>query len=87
VNLTGSETADQMCSGTIGVCAIVAANGTLGDLNVIVTSLPLADTPAICDQTPLPSRAGYFFSRLKVNTTSAGVNGLPSLHLTPWRIA
>ncbi len=33
----GSEIVDQMCSGTIGVCAIVAANGTFADLNVNVT--------------------------------------------------
>ncbi len=75
-----------MCWGTIGVCAIVAANGTSGALKVIVTSLPEAETPVICDQIPLLSSAGYFFSRSKVKTTSAGVKGVPSLHFTPCRI-
>ena len=86
VKVTGLEIDDQTCSGTIGVCAIVAANGTLGALKVNVTSLPDADTALICDQTPLVSSAAYFFSRLNVKTTSAGVNAVPSLHLTPDRI-
>ena len=38
------------------------------------------------DQTELRSRVGYFFSRLKVKTTSAGVSGLPLLNLTPLRM-
>ncbi len=38
------------------------------------------------DQTPVRSRAGYFFIRLKVYATSAAVSGVPSLHLTPGRI-
>ena len=42
------------------------------DLNVNVTCCREAETPVICDQTPLPSSAGYFFSRSKVKTTSAG---------------
>src|SRR5258708_36586586 len=37
-------------------------------------------------QSPGRSRAGYFLSRLKVNTTSAGVSGVPSENLTPWRM-
>src|SRR3954465_4480729 len=32
------------------------------------------------------SRAGYCFSRLKVNSTSEALIGWPSLHLTPSRI-
>ena len=35
------------------------------------------------DQTAFRSRAGYFFNRLKVNTTSVALNGCPSDHLTP----
>src|SRR5258707_6369317 len=38
------------------------------------------------DQTELRSNAGYFFSRLKVNTTSAALIGVPSLNLTPGRM-
>ena len=75
-----------MCSGTIGTCAIVPANGTSGALNVNVTSLPEAETPEICAQIPVVSSAGYFFSMLNVNTTSAGVKAVPSLHFTPGRI-
>src|SRR5579864_2176757 len=86
VKVTGLAIVDQMCWGTIGVCAIVAANGTSGALKVNVTSLPEADTALICDQTPLVSSALYFFSRLNVNTTSAGVKAVPSLHFTPVRI-
>src|SRR5690348_10341168 len=85
-SLVGSAMEDQRCSGTISVCAIDAANGTFGVVNLMVTSLPLADTELICAQTPLVSRAGYFFRRLKVKATSPGVKSLPSLHLTPWRI-
>ena len=51
-----------------------------------VTSLPEAETPEICAQTPVVSSAGVFFSMLNVNTTSAGVKAVPSLHLTPGRI-
>src|ERR1700739_361036 len=86
VNLAGLLSAAQMCLGTIGVWAIVVANGTFGALNVTVTCLPAAETLLICDQMPLASSAGYFFSRSKVKTTSAAENGLPSLHLTPERI-
>ncbi len=86
VKFAGFETVDQMCLGTIGVCAIVAANGTSGALKVMVTSLPAAETAVTCDQIPLLSSAGYFFSRSNVNTTSAGVSGVPSLHFTPGRI-
>ena len=83
---TGSATDDHTCWGTIGTWAIVAAKGTFGALNVSVTSLPVDETADTCCHTPLLSRAGNFFSRLKVNTTSLAVKGLPSLHLTPWRI-
>ena len=38
------------------------------------------------DQTALRSRVGYFFSMLKVKTTSAGVSGLPLENLTPLRM-
>ena len=86
VKSAGSLIFDQMCSGTIGTCAIVPANGTSGALNVNVTSLPEVETPEICAQIPVVSSAGYFFSRLNVNTTSAGVKGVPSLHFTSGRI-
>src|SRR5882762_5747715 len=86
VNFAGSGTDDHRCSGTIGVLATTPAKGTLGALNVTVTSLPDVATPVICAQTPLPSSAGYFLIRLNVNTTSAGVNGVPSLHFTFCRI-
>src|SRR5450432_267230 len=85
-NFVGSATDAHRCSGTIGVCAIVPAKGTLGVLNVTVTSFPEAVIALICCHTPCRSRAGNFFSRLKVNTTSAGVKGVPSLHFTFWRI-
>ncbi len=62
------------------------AKGTFGALKLTVTSLPDAATLATCAHTPFVSRAGYFLSRLKVNTTSAGVSGLPSLHFTPCRM-
>ena len=35
---------------------------------------------------PCRLMAGYFLISLKVKTTSAGVNGVPSFHLTPWRM-
>ena len=38
------------------------------------------------DQSEFRSRAGYFFSRLKVNSTSFALKGCPSDHLTPLRI-
>ena len=85
-SLVGSAMLVHRCSGTISVCAMEMANGTLGAEKLIVTSLPLVETALICCQTPLPSSAGYFLSRLKVNTTSAGVKSLPSLHFTPCRI-
>src|ERR1700746_813299 len=37
VKVAGLGIVDQMCWGTIGVCAIVAANGTSGALKVNVT--------------------------------------------------
>ena len=83
---TGSEMEAHRCSGTIGTWAMVSAKGTSGDLSVIVTSLPDAETPVIALQMPVLSRAGYFLSRLNVKTTSAGEKGLPSLHFTPCRI-
>jgi hypothetical protein len=86
VYFAGSATVDQTCSGTIGVCATVSANGTLGALNLTVTSLPAVETSVTCCQTPLLSNAVYFLSRLKVNTTSEGAKSLPSLHFTPCRI-
>src|SRR5215471_15891259 len=57
---------------------------------VITTSLPLATTlvsgpPALVHR-DCRSSALYFLSKLYVNTTSAGVIGVPLLHLTPWRI-
>src|SRR5215471_4642895 len=57
---------------------------------VITTSLPLATTlvsgpPALVHR-DCKSSALYFLSMLYVNTTSAGVIGVPLLHLTPWRI-
>ena len=76
VNVTGLAIDDQTCSGTIGVCAIVAGERDVGRLererDVVARG---GDAALICDQTPLVSSAGYFFSRLNVNTTSAGVNG------------
>ena len=36
---------------------------------------------------PLRLIAAFFFMRLKVNATSAGVSGVPLFHFTPWRIA
>jgi hypothetical protein len=63
VNLVGSLIDDQMCWGTITWLASTPTNGTLGCLKVTVTLLPDALAPEICDQMPLESRAGNFFSR------------------------
>src|SRR6476620_8544870 len=47
----------------------------------------LAGAPNVSFQTPALSAPGYFLPRLKVKATSSAVNGLPSLHLTPWRMS
>src|SRR5215813_1139225 len=59
-----------------------------GLAKVIVTLLPVAVT--LCSPAPLHSEYrsvdGTRFIRLKVNATSAAVNGLPSFHVTPSRM-
>ena len=85
-SFTGSLMLDHRCCGTIGVCAIEIAKGTLAAEKFIVTSLPLAEMLVICCHTAFVSSAGNFFKRLKVKTTSAGLKSLPSLHLTPCRM-
>ena len=85
MNVAGSAIFDQIWAGTIGVEAMAAAKGTSGLMKVNVTLAPVTFTELITDQMPGPSSAGYFFSRLKENSTSAEVNGRPSLHFTPER--
>jgi hypothetical protein len=52
---------------------------------VSVTLLP--DEVTLLIVSPFRFSALLDFSRLYVNTTSAGVNGVPLFHFTPWRIA
>src|SRR6476469_3646060 len=88
VNVVGSLTFDQTCSGTICTADTVENAEAPGVENFRVTSSsPVAATEErpVC-QTPWGSRTGYFLSRLKENATSAAVNGSPSFHFTPCRV-
>src|SRR5260221_11775176 len=53
---------------------------------MVTWSEPLWVTLDSVGQSPGRSRAGYFLSMLKVNTTSAGVSSVPSENLTPLRM-
>src|ERR1700748_172706 len=84
-NVAGLLTDFQMCSGTIAVPAMDCRLVNCGVAKLSTTLLPDALTWSYF--TPLRLTAAVFFSMLKVKTTSAGVNGWPSFHFTPWRIA
>ena len=47
---------------------------------------PVSTTLLSTDQFALRSSAGYFFNRLKVNTTSLALKGCPSDQVTPLRM-
>src|SRR6516162_2749359 len=80
-----------MTCGTIATWSpMLYRNRGDGLFMVITTSLPLATTlvsgpPALVHR-DCRSSGLYFLSMSNVNTTSAGVIGVPLLHLTPWRI-
>src|SRR6516165_1250746 len=80
-----------MACGTIATWSpMLYRNRGDGLFMVITTSLPLATTlvsgpPALVHR-DCRSSGLYFLSMSNVNTTSAGVIGVPLLHLTPWRI-
>src|SRR6476661_4567190 len=84
-NVAGLPIDFQMCSGTIAVPAMDCRLVNCGVAKLSTTLLPDALTWSYF--TPLRLTAAVFFSMLKVKTTSAGVNGWPSFHFTPWRIA
>ena len=84
-NVAGLPTDFQMCSGTIAVPAMFCRLVNCGVAKVSTTLLP--DALTLSYFTPLRLTAALAFSMLKVKTTSAGVNGWPSFHFTPWRIA
>src|SRR5215472_6201875 len=73
-----------MACGTIATWSpMLYRNRGEGLFMVITTVLPLATALVHRD---CRSSALSFLSMSKVNTTSAGVIGVPLLHLTPWRI-
>ncbi len=77
--VSGLSTFSQMCLGTMKVWMILFWLTNWLSSKVRTTCLPWTATPS--KGTPSPLRAGCFFSRLKVNSTSAAVRGLPSAHL------
>ena len=87
VNLSGSATLDQMCSGTIWTLATMVKTSAAGALVVKTTvSSAVASTEAMAFHTPPLSNAGYFLSRLKVKATSLAENAVPSENVTPLRV-
>ena len=84
-NVAGLLTDFQMCSGTIAVPAMDCRLVNCGVAKLSTTLLP--DAVTLSYFTPFRLTAALAFSMLKVKTTLAGVNGWPSFHFTPWRIA
>ena len=74
----------QIACGTIAVPAIFSRLVYWAVGKVSVTVLPEVLTLEIFRPPRLTD--ALFFTRLKVKATSAGVNGVPSFHFTPWRI-
>src|ERR1700677_3919825 len=84
VKVTGLTVLQTAC-GRMAVPAICCRLVYCAVGKVTVTLLPDVLTPEMSR----PSRlsAAFFLMRLKVNATSAAVNGVPLFHFTPWRIA
>ncbi len=76
--VSGLSTFSQMCLGTMKVWMILFWLTNWDSLKVSTTLPPSTAIPS--KGMPLPLRAGCFFRRLKVNSTSAAVRSLPSAH-------
>ena len=83
--VTGLLTLDQALAGTIGTWAMSGAIWLSGIFSLKVMVSPAALTDWSCCEIPVVSRAGFFFSRLNENSTSAAVTGVPFDQVTPLR--
>jgi hypothetical protein len=85
VNVAGF-TVDQMCSGTMNVCAIRNRFANSGWLNF--STAVFASGAVALSGTGVPSvvRPLLCLIMLKVKATSAALNGLPSFHCTLGRV-
>src|SRR5437660_11518177 len=73
-----------MCCETMVWLSSLSRFWKFGSGKVKVTEF--ASEVTVWKSTPSRFSAGSCFIRLKLYTTSAGVNGTPSVHLTPLRI-
>ena len=84
VKRAGLPTLAQMCWGSMAVPAMFSRLVYWAVGKLTVTVLPELVTLEM--SRPERLMAAYFFTWLKVKTTSAAVKGVPSFHLTPLRI-